>query len=156
MADWEQLQGEPNQHYSWFLAYRNLGPSRSLDRAYQVMKGNKEVQAPGPWASASSQWRWVERAAAWDVHVLSEAGAAVVVRFVDAMRELAEQTIVGLRSHPPASFSEALRGMEALANLVPAEAVAVAQQAALDHQTPAIGGREPAPVVVQLGQEAPS
>lgn len=124
MADWEQLHGESNLHYSWFLAYRNLGPARSLDRAYAAFKRDETLQAPGNWADASARLCWPERATAWDVHVLTEAGAAVVVRFVDAMRELAEQTIRGLREYPPASFSEALRAMEALSQLIPAEAIA--------------------------------
>jgi hypothetical protein len=156
MADWEQLQGEPNQHYSWFLAYRNLGSTRSLDRAYAAFKRDETCErAPGNWADASVRHRWPERAAAWDVYVLSEAGAAVVVRFVDAMRELADQAIRGLRTHPPSSFSEALRAMEMLATLIPAESVAAAQQAAQLHQTPAIGGAIPPPaapvVVVNMG-----
>lgn len=146
MADWEQLQGESNQHYSWFLAYRNLGPTRSLDRAYQVTKSNKEAQAPGAWGDTSARYRWPARAAAWDVQVLTEAGAAVVVRFVDAMRELAEQTISGLRAHPPASFSEALRAMEALSQLIPAESIAAVQE----RQAPALGTPPSPPAAVTV------
>jgi hypothetical protein len=143
MADWEQLEGESKQHYSWFLAYRNLGPTRTLDRAYQVTKGDQEVRAPGPWATASSRYRWVERAAAWDVDTLSEAGARVVSLFVAAMEQLALQTIAGLQAHTPRNFGEALAGMEALGALVPADTVEAAQQTAAARAVPAIGGQGP-------------
>jgi hypothetical protein len=55
MADWEQLKDENNLHYSWFLAYRNLGPTRTLERAYRVIKGDETVSLPGNWAGISSR-----------------------------------------------------------------------------------------------------
>jgi hypothetical protein len=140
MADWEQITGESKQHYSWFLAYRNLGPTRTLERAYQATTG-KEGQTPGAWTKAATSHRWVERAAAWDVYTLSEAGARVVSLFVAAMEQLALQTIAGLQAHAPKNFAEALAGLEALGDLVPAETVEAAQQTATDRKVPAIGGQ---------------
>lgn len=149
MADWEQLEGEKTQHYSWFLIYRNLGPSRSLERAYRAMKGDDQLTVPGNWANLSVRYRWPERAHAYDLATINEAGTRVVTLFVEAMGELAAQAVQALRRHPPSNYAEAMRALEALATLVPAEAVAHVQERAAQGQVPEIGGREgPAPLVV--------
>lgn len=149
MADWEQLEGEKSQHYSWFLAYRNLGPARTLERAYRAIKGDETLNLPGNWAELSARHRWVERATAWDVYVLSEAGARVVSLFVAAMEALALATLEGLATHRPKNFGESLAGLEALGGLVPAETVEAVQQTAAERKVPAIGGSG-GPAVIEL------
>lgn len=152
MADWEQIAGESKQHYSWFLAYRNLGPTRTLERAYRVIKGDETVSLPGNWAGISSRNRWVERAAAWDVDVLSEAGAAVVTRFVTALGNLAAGVAEGLATHRPASYADSLEGLRLLGLLVPAETVEALQQTAAAREIPAIGGPSPDPFKVEVSE----
>jgi hypothetical protein len=59
------LSAESAKAYAAFCAYRDLGPdSRSLNAAYAG--GGR---APGYWAQWSSEFRWVERAAAYDAHL---------------------------------------------------------------------------------------
>jgi hypothetical protein len=54
--------GETDKTYQAFLTYRNLEPPfRSITRV--VSELNKSRKLFGRW---SSQWDWVERAAAWD------------------------------------------------------------------------------------------
>jgi hypothetical protein len=70
---------EPAKAYRAFCVYRELGPSRSIDAAANVLRSPK--QAPrGPQNSKTGRaggtikqwartWRWVERAAAWDAEL---------------------------------------------------------------------------------------
>lgn len=76
---WERQEGEPNNWYSRFVLFLQLGPSRSLRKAIaaeKATKGDKEQQfsdvsllsVPRSWFDASHQWNWRERAEAWDEH----------------------------------------------------------------------------------------
>jgi hypothetical protein len=68
--DWNRRDGEPAKAYAAFSKYRDLGPDRSLNAAYQVDSGlPASVRAPGYWAEWSSAWEWVERAAAYDAYL---------------------------------------------------------------------------------------
>lgn len=62
--EWDRVEGESAKAYAAFCKYRDLKPDRrSLNAAYG---GGR---APGYWAEWSSQFRWVERAAAYDAHL---------------------------------------------------------------------------------------
>lgn len=68
---WERQDGEPAKAFAAFIWYRDLGPeTRSLNLAYQRESGAPPaMRAPGTWAAWSSEWRWVERAAAYDAYL---------------------------------------------------------------------------------------
>jgi hypothetical protein len=71
---WEQLIDETPKAYAAFVAYRDLGPQRSIHRAYiefaskKGRKGGKAgaSKAPSHWEEWSSKYDWVTRAEAWD------------------------------------------------------------------------------------------
>lgn len=78
---------EPQMWFNRFLLYRNLGPKRTVKAALEqergrikalkstaskngkATKGDREIQIPGSWKKACIQWRWIERAQAWDEHI---------------------------------------------------------------------------------------
>lgn len=74
---WLRAEGEGHIPYEAFEHYRNMGPSRSVDRAYRqlmVEKGKRSEEEVGS-LSASGRWwdwykrfNWGERAQAWDAH----------------------------------------------------------------------------------------
>ena len=73
-APWERQPGESPKAYRAFCIYRDMPPEfRSLravaDRYYGGAGGGtvtKRLRVPGQIQKWSIQWRWVERARAWD------------------------------------------------------------------------------------------
>lgn len=69
---WEWQDGEPNLWYDRFLVYLRMGPSRTKLGAVHLVeeaeKGREKQSSkvPGAWNDAASEWRWKERAEAWD------------------------------------------------------------------------------------------
>lgn len=70
---YEQQPGESSRAFRAFAFYRELGPERSIDRAYtEYLGGAKPGRAPGQWNAWSRERAWVERASAYDAHVDQE------------------------------------------------------------------------------------
>jgi hypothetical protein len=100
---WDQLPTEPDEAYSRFLLYRNLGPGRSLHAAYltylttfrnasdDIQTGKKRQQVPGFWGADSGRWKWVDRANAWDHHVLHTHGERLSILWVGILTTAAEK-----------------------------------------------------------------
>lgn len=67
---WEQQEGEPNDWYVKFDAFRLLGPNRSLTGAYNKLRHDegkpKAKSSPPTWRKAANAWNWEARALAWD------------------------------------------------------------------------------------------
>lgn len=66
---WALLPGEPARWYARFDAFRSLGSPRTLEAAYRLCAEHEGLAATRPgaiWYAAAQQWRWAERAAAWD------------------------------------------------------------------------------------------
>jgi hypothetical protein len=61
MAIYDRLPGETPKAFEAFCAYRDLGPTRSLQKAADGL--DKSMKLLGRW---SSQHNWQERVAAWD------------------------------------------------------------------------------------------
>lgn len=59
---WERQPGEGIKPFEAFNTYMLMGTERSLSKVANEL--NKSTTLMGKW---SSQWKWVERAAAWDV-----------------------------------------------------------------------------------------
>jgi hypothetical protein len=57
-SPWDRRDGETSQAYAAFRQYRDLGPSRRVDRM-----SNVSVITVQRW---SARWDWVARATAWD------------------------------------------------------------------------------------------
>jgi hypothetical protein len=62
---------ESARAYRAFCIYRDLGPDRSLDRAWQRFRADQgqdpgSARRPGYWSDWSQRYKWVERAQAYD------------------------------------------------------------------------------------------
>lgn len=72
MADpWDQLPEESTLWYGRFTAYRRMGTERNVLQIYnqwRVKVGRKPAKTScGDWVRRSVQYKWHERAQAWDV-----------------------------------------------------------------------------------------
>jgi hypothetical protein len=66
---WLRQPGEPLPWFARFERYRQAGPARTLQGAYeqeQRQQGKPIKHVPGSWKKAAATWRWKTRAAAWD------------------------------------------------------------------------------------------
>lgn len=143
-APWEQMDGEPDAAYRRFLEYRNLGPARSIDAAFRAQapkRTEKHQRAAGQWKSDSVQFHWQERATAWDIEMLTDAGRDAVIKFIGALDKLAEKTLLALerKAVKPNNWHEIIEAVNILGSFIPAETVAALQSDAAEHRTPAIG-----------------
>ncbi|MFN0166706.1 MAG: hypothetical protein ACKV22_09765 [Bryobacteraceae bacterium] len=86
---WEQRRGESSKAFAAFLAYRDLGKERSIDKCFVLQSSGKTAAARAPrhWFAWSQRFEWPERARAWDVHSERVQQAA----FEQRVRELARQ-----------------------------------------------------------------
>jgi hypothetical protein len=74
-APWERQENEKDQAWAAFVAYRDMGPGRSIAKVAQVIGREKSKSLLEGW---SSRHGWVRRAAAFDQH--QEATAAADAR----------------------------------------------------------------------------
>src|SRR5262249_27838418 len=102
---YERQPGESRQALAAFIAYRDLGPARSLAKVGQKL--GKSTTLMERW---SARWRWTARAAAWDEELDRQARAAQVA----AVKEMAER-------HVKLAKSLQFRAIERLNTLDPNE-----------------------------------
>ena len=132
---WEQQKNEPNDAYSHFLAYRNLGPGRSIDAAYFGSKESPRSKrkrtplakrASSAWGVESSKWSWIDRAIAWDIEMLETQGREVVTLYFTALRKAAFKILQALdnKNIKPKGWQGVLEGLHELSNVIPPETVA--------------------------------
>jgi hypothetical protein len=92
---WDRQAEESAVLYTQILVYRDLGPARSLDRAYRrylskfdLGVATKGTQAPGSMREAAVRLRWIERAEAWDVWRLETYGRRIAPLFTAALERV--------------------------------------------------------------------
>lgn len=140
---WDRMDDESSAAYARFLVYRNLGPSRSVDKAYKSIapKRVKSRRASGQWDSDSAQYNWEERAHAWDIENLTEVGQRVVVKFVDVLELAAQQLLESILSGriKPKTWAEVTQAINVLGNFVPAETVQKIRDIANSDGVPPVG-----------------
>lgn len=68
--EWEQRDAEPSRAYQAFLAYRDMGPGRSL--AGSLDPGGDRPEVLRTIERWSSRYRWIERCRAWDAWIQRE------------------------------------------------------------------------------------
>jgi hypothetical protein len=83
----ERLPQESPRAYRAFCVYRDLGPGRSLDQAWELFcaasdptKDRGSARRPGHWAAWSQKYQWVERAEAYDDLIEEESRNAAAER----------------------------------------------------------------------------
>jgi hypothetical protein len=67
--DWNQQPGEAPHWFNRFEIYRTLGPSRSIEKAFQTCRQLEGLagRRPSPaWYINAQQFHWQDRAFAWD------------------------------------------------------------------------------------------
>ncbi len=64
---WERQPGEHRVAYANFVAYRDMGPARSLSKTSDLIGKSR-----GTLQEQSAHYRWVARAEAWDRHQENE------------------------------------------------------------------------------------
>jgi hypothetical protein len=74
---YERLPNESEQAYRAFLTYRDLGPDRTTTEAYRLSGGQDGSkrgarQTCGRWNKWARDYRWDERAKAWDDHLQAQ------------------------------------------------------------------------------------
>ena len=155
-APWQRLEGEPAAAYARFLVYRNLGPTRSLHRAWEAhlqagkrgrgaTKSNeKQPDVSSAWTRNCAEYRWPERAREWDIAMLSQVGAEAVVDFVNILRLYAARTLEALSDAgaiKPDGFGQITAAVNTLGALIPAETVEAVQSIAGSGGVPGVGGQ---------------
>lgn len=137
---WDQQPGEPNESFARFLLYRNIGPGRSQQAAYDTYlatfrnaapaaapaaKGAKKPQVPGHWNDDSARWRWVDRATTYDLHVLHTHGERLAVLWVGILSAAAEKCAQKLADPrcKPRDFMQCVAVIDKLAAFLSPDAV---------------------------------
>jgi hypothetical protein len=105
---WDQMPGETDTQYAHFLAYRDLGPARTVGRAYRRARKTSEFahgegarRAPGFFRRLARRWRWAVRAGAWDVHNLHRYGERVAPLYVAMLERMARKGARAAGRHKP-------------------------------------------------------
>jgi hypothetical protein len=66
----ERLPGESPRAFAAFLAYRDLGPGRSVVEAYRQRESKAGAkQASGRWNAWAARFDWPDRVTAYDAHM---------------------------------------------------------------------------------------
>ena len=73
---WERQHREPPKAYHAFAHYRDLGPLRSIDKAWDLHareclrdQPRAKRRSPKAWRAMSAFWGWVGRAQQWDAEI---------------------------------------------------------------------------------------
>ncbi len=151
---WEKLPDEPDEAYVRFMTYCALGPGRSMDAAYRLQnpvaaKSGKsrskkpvdERRASGQWWQNSVEFRWTERAAAYDIDMLTAVAQKAVARYVSAVDLALGKILSALLDEKikPRSWNQTIESLTIVGSFIPAETVSTIRRDFQDDSVPAIG-----------------
>lgn len=94
---WDCQPGETSRAYEAFVTYRDLGPSRNVQRTANEL--GKNYTTVHGW---SQKWSWAERAAAWDSmpgRKTEEAYEAMAKRVAEQHERVATKLMSRLETH---------------------------------------------------------
>ena len=141
---WERIEGEPIGSFNRFTVYRDLGPGRSLRKAYAKYHGIDWRRVGKTkcmyWRYLSAHWNWVERAKQFDTVVLALEGRRSIEHFLHGLEAVSEKTDNALANLPnvqPATWREALEGLDLVGSFIPVETIKQAILGTLDSPAPA-------------------
>lgn len=85
---WERREKESPKAYAALCSYRDLGPTRSVEKAFAALNpGKKRSGRPAEWYVWSRRFEWVARVNAWDEY---QRGVEDTAR-LERLRELARK-----------------------------------------------------------------
>ncbi len=124
---WDQMEGEPLSHYTRFLVYRDLGSTRTLRKAWALVKG-KNWRAVSDnnckyWRDLSARWKWVRRAQEWDKAMLSGLGDETIVQFVGGLKQAASEVNQALERVKPKTWREAMEGLNLVGSFIDPQSI---------------------------------
>lgn len=126
-ALWDKREDEGARAYHCFTLYRDLGPGRSIDKAYhadRAARGQQESsksRAPRRWFEWAAEHEWKRRAEAFDAHRELEARQLQAEAHREQIRQLADrQRERAARTHQAAMLLLE-KGMARLKDLDPEE-----------------------------------
>jgi hypothetical protein len=77
LLPYERQPGESSKAFAAFVAFRDMGPDRSVLKAYRQKTGKKQARQPGGlWNGWATAHDWHRRAEAWDRHLDQQAREA--------------------------------------------------------------------------------
>lgn len=99
--EWDRRSNEPPKAFRAFTIYRDMGPSRSIDKAYlsfsqqhtAIEKQPSGKRAAGIWQDWSRTYDWVKRAAAYDEWIDKELQKQILEERVNAVIEMNQRHI---------------------------------------------------------------
>lgn len=131
LQPWQKQEGESNTEYAKYLVYQNMGPGRTVLRAYRAYKQDPNITTySGAFRRLSTVRRWIDRASAYDVYAMSDRGTGIVVNWVEALVLLSERTLSAIIDQDlrPKNLEEALRIIDVLSQFVTPETVQAARE----------------------------
>jgi len=74
---WERLTDEPEDWFARFTVFLTLGTGRTMSEIFRregtgKESTNRDTRCPTYWYEMRNAWRWLERAAAWDLAMANE------------------------------------------------------------------------------------
>jgi hypothetical protein len=161
---WDQLPDEPDGAFARFVLYRCLGLGRSIRRAYHEWLRQRgtpcrgDERPPGAWQRYASLFRWRERARAWDVAQMEQAGQATAYSLLEAAAAAAETAFMTFGQKRP-TMGEAIRLVEVLLEKLPGELLVKLVDAARSRRLGNGTGRNrpgPAPEMLRRRRAGPA
>lgn len=129
---WDRLLEETESAYRNFLFYRNLGPGRTLHKAYlahmeasdKATHGDTKVS--GQWKDQSRDHAWVDRADAWDVYNLQAIGKKTAAAAAVYFERLVLRLLEGLETFDPQlmTFGDHCKAVETIKGIITPETIA--------------------------------
>jgi uncharacterized protein involved in tolerance to divalent cations len=129
-----QLPGETAEDFARFLVYRNLGPCRTLRKAYAIYLqelgdsegGSKVARATRSWREKSAKFDWVNRATAWDAHNQQTYGTRIAVLQAHALLRLSKKAYQDVKRLKPseATWKDVLATVKFLSKYITPELIA--------------------------------
>jgi hypothetical protein len=133
---WDKQPAESEQLYIRFLMYRNLGPTRTLRKAWfkwlaeqdllpESKEDQKKLQVSSTWAQPCALHKWAARAAAWDISNMTAYGSRTAVCYAMTMSDVSVKVSQAVKVHKPGDheWTHILNTLRVLAEYLSPEVV---------------------------------
>lgn len=69
---WDIQDNEPFIWFARFEQFRLLGPRRTMQALWNSLPAPRGINVSPHWTKSAREWNWYQRAAAWDLQVLTD------------------------------------------------------------------------------------